>query len=128
MRIPFRIQARRKLPSLVHLIPVDSFGLPRLAGKENVSPIMSKANEVNLLDHGFVDARIKAIDIAAFLDRVQCAGQEDDYRVLALREALRHLLEEDPDRAKRVLLSLSDPTDEPIPVAPGKGAAGAWPG
>jgi hypothetical protein len=99
-----------------------------LTGKENVSPIMSKANEVNLVDHGFMDARIKAIDIAAFLDRVQRAGQEDDYRVLALREALRHLLEEDPDRAKRVLLSLSDPTDEPIPVAPGKGAAGAWPG
>jgi hypothetical protein len=98
-----------------------------LVGKENVSPIMSKANEVNLVDHGFMDARIKAIDIAAFLDRVQRAGQEDDYRVLALREALKHLREEDPDRAKRVLLSLSDPTDEPIPVAPGKGAAGAWP-
>ena len=89
---------------------------------------MSEAKEVNLVDHGFMDTRIKAIDIAAFLDRVQRAGQQDDYRVVALKEALKHLLQEDPDRARRVLLSLSDPTDEPIPVAPGKGAAGAWPG
>ena len=122
------IQPSRKFLSFHLLIGYRVSACHRLTVKENVSSIMSKANEVNLVDHGFMDARIKAIDIAAFLDRVQRAGQEDDYRVLALREALRHLLEEDPDRAKRVLLSLSDPTDEPIPVAPGKGAAGAWPG
>jgi hypothetical protein len=33
-----------------------------------------------------------------------------------------------PDRAKNVLLALSDPTTEPIAKAPGKGAVGAWPG
>jgi hypothetical protein len=32
------------------------------------------------------------------------------------------------NKAKRVLLSLSDPTTEPIAKAPGKGASGAWPG
>ena len=83
---------------------------------------------VNLVDHGFMDARIKAIDIAAFLDRIQRAGQEDDYRVKELRKALKHLLEDDEGRAKRVLLTLSDPTEEPIPVAHGKGAVGAWDG
>ena len=83
---------------------------------------------VNLVDHGFMDARIKAIDIAAFLDRIQRAGQEDDYRVKELKKALKHLLEDDEGRAKRVLLTLSDPTEEPIPVAHGKGAAGAWDG
>ena len=31
-------------------------------------------------------------------------------------------------RAEAVLLALSDPTTEPIPQAPGKGATGAWPG
>jgi hypothetical protein len=31
-------------------------------------------------------------------------------------------------RAKSVLMSLSDPTVEPIAKAPGKGAVGAWPG
>ena len=87
---------------------------------------MSELKEVNLVDHGFMDARIKAIDIAAFLDRVQRAGQDNDYRVSALKSALKHLLEQDTNRAKRVLLSLSDPTEEPIPFAPVKGAAGAW--
>jgi hypothetical protein len=82
--------------------------------------------DVNLADLGFMDARIKAIDIAAFLDRVQRAGQEGDYRVRELKKALLHLLDEEEGRAKRILLSLSDPTDEPIPVAPGKGASGAW--
>ena len=33
-----------------------------------------------------------------------------------------------PDRAKEVLLALSDPTAEPIAKAPGKGAVGAWAG
>ena len=53
---------------------------------------------------------------------------EADFRLGALREALRHLLEAEPGRAERVLLSLSDPTVEPIAQAPGKGAAGAWAG
>ena len=90
---------------------------------------METANkEVNLVDLGFMDARIKAIDIAAFLDRVQRGGQDDDYRVVELKKAIQHLLDEDGDRAKQVLLTLSDPSEEPIPVAHGKGAAGAWSG
>ena len=32
------------------------------------------------------------------------------------------------DRAEAVLMVFSDPTMEPIPVAQGKGACGAWPG
>ena len=114
------------VPTLPAFKPLSSclFG----AGGETFPPIMSEVKEVNLVDHGFMDARIKAIDIAAFLDRVQRAGQEGEYRVAALKEALKHLLDAEPDRARRVLLSLSDPTDEPIPLAPGKGAAGAWPG
>ena len=92
-------------------------------------PMMdSKKEEVNLVDLGFMDARIKTIDIAAFLDRVQRGGQEGDYRVVELKKALRHLLEEEGDRTKRVLLTLSDPSEEPIPEAHGKGAAGAWSG
>jgi len=33
-----------------------------------------------------------------------------------------------PERARRILELLSDPTLEPIPAAPTKGAAGAWNG
>ena len=42
--------------------------------------------------------------------------------------ALVHVRAEAPDRAAQVLTALSDPTVEPIPKAPGKGAAGAWKG
>ena len=84
--------------------------------------------DVNLVDLGFMDARFKAIDIAAFLDRVQRAGQDGDYRVVEFKKALQHLLDGEEGRAGKVLLALSDPTEAPIPEAPGKGAAGAWQG
>lgn len=80
------------------------------------------------LDLYFMDARAKVLDIAAFLDRVQRGTGEADFRLGALREALGELSRETPDRAKAVLLSLSDPTVEPIAKSPGKGAVGAWPG
>ena len=73
-----------------------------------------------------MDARAKVIDLAAFMDRVERADGEEDFRMKAFREALKELENGNPDCAKRVLLSLSDPTMEPIAKAPGKGAAGAW--
>lgn len=81
-----------------------------------------------LLDLYFMDARSKLIDIAAFLDRVDRGAGEADFRLEAFRKALAELERGQPERARSVLLSLSDPTTEPIPKAPGKGAIGAWPG
>lgn len=82
---------------------------------------------VNLVDLGFMDARFKLIDLAAFLDRVQRAGQDGDFRVQALRRALGLLgSTAGPNRAREVLLSLSDPGTEPIPKAAMQGALGAW--
>ena len=75
-----------------------------------------------------MDARSKLIDLAAFLDRVDRAEGEPDFRLTAFRQALESLHRGEPDRAKSVLDSLSDPTTEPIEKAPGKGAVGAWPG
>ncbi len=80
----------------------------------------------DFVEMGFMDARAKVIDVAAFLDRVQRAGQDGDYRVRELKKVLSELSRNEPDRAKQVLLGLSDPSHEPIPAAPGKGAAGAW--
>ena len=80
----------------------------------------------DLVDLGFMDARIKLIDVAAFLDRVQRHGQEDDYRVRALREALSVLGSSEPGRARRILESLSDPSQEPIAAANTQGAFGAY--
>ncbi len=79
-----------------------------------------------ILDLYFMDARAKAIDLAAFLDRVERADGPADFRLDALRTALDELQKNGPERARRVLLAFSDPTTEPIAKAPGKGACGAF--
>jgi len=81
-----------------------------------------------VLDLYFMDARHKLIDLAAFLDRVDRADGDDDFRLKAFREALTELGKNNRDKARQVLLALSDPTTEPVAKAPGKGAVGAWPG
>ena len=79
-----------------------------------------------LLDLYFMDARAKLIDLAAFLDRVDRGSGDADFRLAAFRDAMKELAGDQPTRAKDVLLSLSDPTSEPIEKSPGKGAVGAW--
>lgn len=81
-----------------------------------------------ILDLYFMEARAKLIDLAAFLDRVDRAGGEADFRLAAFRKALLELQASQPERAKQVLLSFSDPTTEPIAAATTKAACGAWPG
>jgi hypothetical protein len=80
-----------------------------------------------VLDLYFMEARARLIDLAAFLDRVDRAEGGDDFRIKAFRRAVAELQKPGPQRAKNVLLSLSDPTTEPIPRATTKAAAGAWP-
>jgi hypothetical protein len=81
-----------------------------------------------VLDLYFMEARAKLIDLAAFLDRVDLAQGGDDFRIKAFRGALAELQKSSPHRARQVLLSLSDPTSEPIDRATTKAAAGAWQG
>lgn len=81
-----------------------------------------------ILDLYFMDARCKLIDLAAFLDRVERADGEDDFRMDAFRNALTELSKGNKEKAKQVLLAFSDPTTEPIPAATTKAACGAWPG
>ncbi|WOO41489.1 hypothetical protein [Rubellicoccus peritrichatus] len=83
-------------------------------------------NETNLVDLGFLDARCKLIDIAAFMDRIERSGQTDDYRYQALLKALTAL--QSKNRAEAVLNSLSDPTSKPVEEATAGPAAGAWKG
>lgn len=82
----------------------------------------------DVLDLYFMDARSKLIDLAAFIDRVERADGEEDFRMKALREAIKQLSGDSKEKAKQVLLAFSDPTTEPIATAGGKGAVGAWPG
>ena len=72
-----------------------------------------------------MDARIKLIDIAAFLDRLERHGQTDDYRVRALKEAFAEVTKEETGRAARVLNLLSDQSEKPIEAATIQGAFGA---
>lgn len=79
-----------------------------------------------LVDHAFIPVRAKLIEVAAFLDRVERHGAAGDFRCAALRRAARLLVDGKPERARRVLESLSDPTTKAEVVSSGKAALGAW--
>lgn len=81
-----------------------------------------------LTDLYYMDARARVLDLAAFLDRMDRTSGSDDHRLRSLRAALVTLADGQPDRARRILESWSDPTVEPAAKAEGKGATGAWPG
>jgi hypothetical protein len=96
------------------------------ANAQQTWPMTMKRQEI--LDLYFMEARAKLIDLAAFMDRVNRAEGDADFRWAAFQKALKELDQTRPDRARQVLLSLSDPTTDPMEKAPGKGATGAWPG
>ena len=75
-----------------------------------------------LLDLYFMDARSKLIDLAAFLDRLDRAEGEADFRLAAFWKRSSDWAATSPCAPAEVLLAFSDPTTEPIADAPGKGA------
>ncbi len=86
-----------------------------------------------VLDKYFLENRARLLEVAAFLDRVDRAGEPEeakaDFRYLALKQALDLLAASETGRAKALQLSFSDPTVEPIQSAAAmKGAFGAWSG
>jgi len=85
-------------------------------------------NKQQVTDSYFLDARARLIDIAAFLDRVERAEGEEDFRLAAFRRAVLELSKSNPHKAREVLTVFSDPTTEPLDKAPGQGACGAYPG
>ena len=82
-----------------------------------------------IVDRYFLEHRAKVLDVAAYLDRLDRAPDageaRDDFRTGALRRAIAVLIDGRPERARRVLELLSDPSSEPIPVAGTRGALGA---
>ena len=78
------------------------------------------------MDYGFIPVRAKLIEVAAFLDRVERYQVADDFRCAALRQAARLLVDGKPERARRILEKLSDPTTKPEATSSGKAAFGAW--
>jgi len=98
--------------------------MPQMPAPTPTSPL----TRPQAIDRYFLEHRAKVLDIAAYLDRLErCGGSgEEDAREAALRDAIAILIDGKPDRARRVLELLSDPTTEPIDQAPGKGATGAY--
>lgn len=85
-------------------------------------------NTQSLLDEYFIETRHKLLDLAAFMDRIDRAGgAAGDFRWESLRASLEILRDAGPDRTRRILELMSDPTTAPVATAPGKGAVGAWP-
>jgi hypothetical protein len=84
-----------------------------------------------VLSAGFLEARARVLEIAAFLDRIdrapESASARDDFRYRALHAAIAEL-KSSGRRTVAVHMCFSDPTSEPIAVAGSKGAVGAWPG
>jgi hypothetical protein len=85
-------------------------------------------NRSRVTDLYFADARSKIIDLAAFLDRIERSEGADDFRLRSMRAALQELGAPGPEKARRILLLLSDPSKEPVPEASTKSACGTWPG
>ena len=95
---------------------------PSAPGSVIASTLPPKA----LVDHAFIGVRAKLIEVAAFLDRVERHGAADDFRCAALLQAAQLLVDGKPERARRILESLSDPTTVPDDTSTGKAALGAW--
>ncbi len=86
-----------------------------------VAPSVGEA----LVENDFVPIRAKLLEVAAFLDRVERYGVAGDFRCDALRQAVDIVADGKPERARRILELLSDPTKEPVAASTGK-AVGAW--
>lgn len=79
-----------------------------------------------VVDAYFMEHRARLLDVAAFLDRIDRAGPGvDDFRMSAYRSAMTVLVDGQPQRARRILELLSDPSTTPIASAHTKGATGA---
>lgn len=77
------------------------------------------------MDLSFLEIRGKALEVAAFLDRLDRYEGEEDFRIEALRNALLILSRKEPGRAQAFLDVLSDQSEVPATVNLGKAACGA---
>jgi hypothetical protein len=93
------------------------------------SKLKNPLDRTELINLYFLEHRAKLIDIAAFLDRLDRAGdagKDKDFRIKAFRKAAEILTDESPDKAKRILEVFSDhTTDLPESAPQSKGALGA---
>ncbi len=84
-----------------------------------------------LIDDFFLEHRTKILDIAAFLDRLERSIEhdaEDDFRIVAFREALRFVSSGTPRRVEQIQMLLSYPVTELMAERDQQNAFGAFGG
>lgn len=84
-----------------------------------------------LIEQYFVEHRTMVLDIAAFLDRLDRARSRDaenDFRLVAMRQALSVLCSDSPSRIHEIQMILSDPRSDLLPELDRKSAFGAYGG
>lgn len=95
------------------------------------STLPSPKSGRELIDEYFIENRHRLLDLAAYLDRLDRAGEpnlESDFRMRAFREALSVLCEGTFPRTDRIQMIFSDPTTEPRAELDQKAAKGAFDG
>ncbi len=86
-------------------------------------------SQQQLVDEYFIEMRAKLLDVAAFLDRLDRStdhNAEEDFRMEAMRLALRLLSEATTDRVYSMQMLFSDVTTEPLAELDRKSAFGAF--
>jgi hypothetical protein len=89
----------------------------------------SPLTQRELIDEYFMEERVKVIDLAAFLDRLDRAREidaDDDFRLRSIREALAVLVDGSGQRVQRVQMIFSDPRSELLEELDQKSAKGAY--
>ena len=82
-----------------------------------------------LIDEYFMEVRAKILDVAAFLDRLDRSVErnaEDDFRIVAMQQALQALAVGTFGRVYDIQMIFSDPTTEPLMQLDRKSAFGAF--
>ena len=82
-----------------------------------------------LIDEYFMEVRARILDVAAFLDRMDRSVErnaEDDFRMVAMRQALQALCVRNPGRVYDIQMIFSDPTTDPLMQLDRKSAFGAF--
>jgi hypothetical protein len=96
-----------------------------MAVHHGTSPLTQR----ELIDEYFMEHRVKVLDLAAFLDRLERAREldaENDFRLRSVREALAVLADGGGDRIHRVQMIFSDPRSELLDELDTKSAKGAF--
>jgi hypothetical protein len=86
-------------------------------------------SQQQLIDEYFIEYRAHALAIASFLDRLDRARERnaaEEFRYKAFREAVAALTADEPGRAERVQMILSDPRLELLETRDRQGAFGAF--